>query len=263
MGQRARYRSLLRRHAKLREINRSLESRIERIEKERDGYKDLYKALLRRLFGRRSEQIHPDQLRLEFGRLVEEGCEAAARDLAEQTEPSPEQDEREPREEPRRKHCGRRPLPANLKRRQRRHELPANERVCQCCAAPMVEIGEEVTEELEYEPASFYVVEHVRVKYACRACEQGVTRTPMPERPIEKGRPGPGLLAHVAVAKYGDHLPLYRFEGIFERAGVAIARQTMCGWIAQLADLVSPVAAELKRQLLAEPLLQSDDTVVH
>jgi transposase len=126
----------------------------------------------------------------------------------------------------------------------------------------MVAIGEDVTEELEYKPASFFVIDHVRVKYACRACEQGIVRTPMPERPIERGRPGPGLLAHIAVAKFGDHLPLYRLEEIFEREGVEVARQTMCDWMGDVADLLTPVVGELKRQLLTDSLLQSDDTVV-
>jgi transposase len=268
MGERARHRSLLRKYAKLEAINEALRLRVDRVErererakKERDGYKDLYKALLRRLFGRRSEQISPDQLQLEFGRLAEEGLEAAASDLAEQTSAGPAGDEQEP-SAPRSRHRGRRPLPADLPRRRKRYELAPEERACKCCAAEMVEIGQDVTEELEYEPASFYITELVRVKYACRACDQGIARTPMPDRPIEKGRPGPGLLAHIAVAKYGDHLPLYRLEAIFERAGVEIARQTMCEWIAQLAELLAPVVAELKRQLLTDPLLQSDDTVV-
>ncbi len=268
MGQRARYRSLLRKNAKLEATTEALRLRVERVERERDraekqrdSFKELYKALLRRLFGRRSEQISPDQLQLEFGRLLEEGLEAAASDLAEQTNPGPAREEQEP-SPPRSPHRGRRALPADLPRRRRRHELSPEQRACTHCAAEMVEIGEDVTEELEYEPASFYITEHARIKYACRACDQAIARAPMPARPIEKGRPGPGLLAHIAVAKYGDHLPLYRLESIFERTGVEIARQTMCEWIGGIAELLAPVVTELKRQLLADPLLQSDDTVV-
>jgi transposase len=261
MSQRKRERILLARIAKLEERNAALESGIERTTRERDGYRDLYKALLRRLYGRRSEQISPEQLRLDFLKLVDEALAAAAAELAEQQKK--EQEHEEPQErKPRRTHPGRRSLPADLPRRRQVYELPVSERGCPCCANVMMAIGEDVTEELEYKPASFYVIDHVRIKYACRACEQGIVRTPMPERPIERGRPGPGLLAHIAVAKYGDHLPLYRLEEIFEREGVEIARQTMCDWMGDVADLLTPVVGELKRELLTDPLLQSDDTVV-
>ena len=266
MGQRARERRFVARIAKLEERNQSLEARVGRVtkerdraSKERDGYKDLYEALLRRLYGRRSEQVSPEQLRLDFSKLLDEALAAAAAELLEHQRKDSEPEEGPP-SAPRRRHPGRRPLPPELPRRREVHELPVSERGCPCCAGVMVEIGEDVSEELEYEPASFYVVDHVRVKYACRSCEQGIVRTPMPERPIERGRPGPGLLAHIAVAKYGDHLPLYRLEGIFAREGVEISRQTMCQWIGDVAELVAPIVTELKRQLLTDPLLQSDDT---
>lgn len=263
MGQRAQHRSIMRRMAKLERKNRSLESRLERMAGERDGYKALYEALKRRLFGRRSEKVNPDQLFFEFERLMKEGLDAAAAELAEQTtqdKGTDGDDEQQQTSAPRRRHRGRRPLPPDLPRRRKLYELSPSERSCPCCTSAMVEIGEDVTEELEYKPASFYVIEHVRIKYACRACDQAVVRAPLPDRPIERGRPGPGLLAHLAVAKYADHLPLYRLEGIFAREGVEISRQTMCQWITQLADLVSPIVCELKRQLLCDPLLQSDDT---
>lgn len=267
MGRRAQERRFLARIAKLEEKNTALEARaeraekgLERTEKERNGYKDLYEALLRRLYGRRSEQVSPEQLRLDFSKLLDEALAAAAAELLEHQRNDSEPEE--PPSPPRRRHPGRRPLPPELPRRREIHELPLSERGCPCCAGVMVEIGEDVTEELEYEPASFYVVDHVRVKYACRACEQGIVRTPMPDRPIDRGRPGPGLLAHIAVAKYADHLPLYRLEEIFEREGVEISRQTMCQWIGDVAELAAPVVTELKRQLLSDPLLQSDDTVI-
>ena len=241
--------------------NEALAANIERLTKERDSYESLYKALLRRLYGQRSEKLSPDQLRFEFQQLVEEAMAAAAADVAAHEKKERDREEAAPTR-PQRKHPGRRPLPANLPRRRKVYDLPVSERACPCCKTTMVAVGEDVTEELEYEPASFYIVDHVRTKYACRACEQGIVRTPAPERPIERGRPGPGLLAHIAVAKYADHLPLYRLEGIFGREGVDISRQTMCEWIGEVAELVAPVVSELKRQLLGDALLQSDDTVV-
>ena len=98
-------------------------------------------------------------------------------------------------------------------------------------------IGEEVREQLEYVPASLIVLQHVRPKYACPTCEANVVIAERLPEPIEKGLPGPGLLAHVIVSKYADHLPLYRQEGIFRRHGVELSRSTMCDWMAVAAEL--------------------------
>ena len=261
MGRRAAQRRLSARVSKLEETNQALKTRIEQLTSERDSYKELYKAVLHRLHGRRSEKIDQDQLRFEFDGLVDEALKAVADEAAQSNPNHGDQDEHKPtRSRP--NHPGRRPLPDDLERHCKRHELSAKQRECPSCESTMVEIGEDVTEELEYEPARFYIVEHARVKYACRACEQGITRALAPDRPIERGRPGPGLLAHIAVSKYGHHLPLYRLEEIFESHGVALSRQTMCGWVGETARLMAPIVEELKRELLADPLLQSDDTVV-
>ena len=125
---------------------------------------------------------------------------------------------------------------------------------------PSVCIGEEVREQLEYVPASLIVLQHVRPKYACQACQANVVIAERLPEPIEKGLPGPGLLAHVAVSKYADHLPLYRQEGIFKRFGVELSRSTMCDWMAAVAGLLAPIVkAMLKRVLLSE-VVQTDDT---
>jgi transposase len=120
----------------------------------------------------------------------------------------------------------------------------------------------EVSRPQEYVPASLLVIEHARIKYACRACQEGVRVAPAPAQPIEKGLAGPNLLAHVALSKNGHHLPLYRLEQIFAEQGYLVSRKTMCDWIEQFADLLSPIVREQKRLLLAEPLLQADETPV-
>jgi hypothetical protein len=107
-----------------------------------------------------------------------------------------------------------------------------------------------------------FVREHVRVKYACRSCEEGVVLGDLPPRPIEKGRPGPGLLAQVVTSKYGDHLPLHRQEGIFARHGVSIARSTMCDWIRDVASLLSPIVRRMRDEILSTNLVMTDDTPV-
>jgi transposase len=103
----------------------------------------------------------------------------------------------------------------------------------------MRKLGEDVTEVLEYVPASFKVIRHVRPKLSCRICEI-IVQQPMPSLPIERGRPGPGLLAHVLVAKYADHLPLYRQSGIYAREGVDLERSTLADWVGQSAALLDP-----------------------
>ena len=100
-------------------------------------------------------------------------------------------------------------------------------------------IGEEVREQLEYVPASLIVLEHVRPKYACPDCAANVVIADRLPEPIEKGLPGPGLMAHVITNKYADHLPLYRQEGILLRHGVEISRSTMCDWMAVAAELLA------------------------
>ena len=126
----------------------------------------------------------------------------------------------------------------------------------------MVKIGEETSEQLDYQPASLFVTEHVRFTYACQACEGTVVMAERPAAPIEKGRPGPGLLAQVVTAKYADHVPLNRQTEIFARHGVTLARQTLCDWVAAAADLLTPLYEDLKDRLLASKVIHTDDTVV-
>jgi transposase len=125
-----------------------------------------------------------------------------------------------------------------------------------------VPIGAETSEQLDYRPASLFVTEHVRVKYACKACEGHVVTSPLPAQPIDKGRPGPGLLAQVVTAKYADHLPLNRQVDIFARHGVHLSRQTLCDWVAGAADLLEPLSHDLKASVLGGKVVQTDDTTV-
>ena len=130
----------------------------------------------------------------------------------------------------------RRPLPDHLPREEIVH-APA----CACpqCGGVLRRLGEEVTEVLDYVPASFKVIRHVRPKFSCRTCE-AITVAPMPSLPIERGRPGAGLLAHVLVSKYADHLPLYRQSGIYARHGVELERSTLADWVGQSTAPYSP-----------------------
>ncbi|MFC1783639.1 IS66 family transposase, partial [Planctomycetota bacterium] len=157
---------------------------------------------------------------------------------------------------------GRKPLPKDLPRERIEH-LPDQDALrCQTCGCQKQRIGEEITEQLDYVPASFVVRQHVRGKYACKACQDGVVIADLPARPIEKGRPGVGLLAHILTSKYADHLPLHRQEGIFKRHGLDIRRSTMCDWVGQSAELLAPLVKEMKRQILLSAKIHTDDTSV-
>ena len=215
-------------------------------------------ALFRRyLYGRRSERVEldPVQLLLEFASWLKAQGAATPPDAAPASAPTAAP------ARPRPGH-GRRPLPAALPRRRVEHALPDEQCTCPACGARLVKIGEETSEQLDYQPASLFVTEHVRVKYACDACEASVVTSPLPAQPIDKGRPGPGLLAQIVTAKYADHLPLNRQVDIYARHGVDLSRQTLCDWVAAAADLLAPIYADLKAGVLGSQVIHTDDTTV-
>ena len=130
-----------------------------------------------------------------------------------------------------------------MRREQRRYELPTLERLCPECGNTRHEIGVLTTEQYDYKPAEVFVVEHQRVKYACKCCEGHVAVAPKPPQPLDKGLPVPGLLAQIIVDKYQDHLPLHRTEQRFDRLGVKLPRSTMCDWMASTALFVDAAVA--------------------
>jgi transposase len=214
--------------------------------------------LLRYRYGQKRERIDENQLFLFAAQIIAASQGANAATSSEETADSLASKEK--KESERRGH-GRRPLPESLERRRVVFDLEESARQCPHCQRPMEKIGEDVSERLEFIPASLQVIEEVRPKYACaKGC--GVAAAPKPASPIEKGLPGPGLLAHVAVSKYGDHLPLNRMESIFLRHGVELSRKTMCDWMAACAELVSPVWERMKEIVLTSKAVQTDDTPV-
>jgi transposase len=123
------------------------------------------------------------------------------------------------------------------------------------------QFGEDVSEQLERIPATFKVIRHVRPKFACAGCER-VVEAPAPARPIERGLPGPDLLAHVLVSKYGNHLPLYRQSEIFAREGVDLDRSTLAGWVGAASELLAPLVDQIRKHVLAASKIHADDTPV-
>jgi len=230
------------------DLLRELESK----ERKPMGLQHYLEQLLRWRYGPRRERIDENQLFLFAAGLVQADPEAP--DGAGGPD-APSSSRRNS------KGHGRSPLPQHLERRRMVYDVPAEERRCPHCQEEMRAMGEDVSERLEYVPASLHVIEEVCRKYGCpKGCT--VVTAPKPLQPIEKGLPGPGLLAHVAVSKYGDHLPLTRQEQMFGRQGVAVSRKTMGDWMGRCAELLAPLFEEMKRETLRSKVVQTDDTPV-
>lgn len=152
-------------------------------------------------------------------------------------------------------------LPASLPRIDRHHELPATQGECGSCGQALQRIGQEVSEQLDCVPAQFFVVRHIRGKYACKCC-QTIQAAPMPAQIIDKGIPAPGLLAQVVVAKHDDHLPLYRQSEIYARSGVHIPRSSMAQWIGICGVRLAPLAQALKAFVVGHDVVHADETPI-
>ena len=169
-------------------------------------------------------------------------------------------------ETPVRGHAWRRPhnrqvLPADLPRETITVDIPEAAKTCACGTRKTV-IGTIDSEKLDYVPASFRILQTSRLKYACPACHEGVVEAPAPAQAVEKSLAAEGLLAHVVVSKYADHLPLHRLAGIFARHGVTLAPSTLCDWVADVATALAPLGAQLRREITASAYLQTDDTPI-
>jgi transposase len=232
----------------------ALQDQVTTLQRENASLRHQLDVLCQRMFGKKSERVDPRQLQL------------ALEQLANEPGPVTEPIEMDSGETPvhghtRRRSTGRRPLPAHLPRRRVECDVPEREKQC-ACGHTKTRIGESVAEKLEYQPASFLVIETVRAKYACPHCHEGVVEAPAPPQAVEKSLAGEGLLAHVVVSKYVDHTPLHRLAGIFAREGVDLSRTTLCDWVADVATALTPIGEQLRREVVAANYLQTDDTSV-
>jgi transposase len=231
-----------------------------------DALKDMVLALLgeiddlngqllylkRQLFGRKSEKLDPNQ-RMLFEQLYEE----TKAKVEEQRKPKAKKSRRK-----KSNHKGRNPLPADLPRKTIDIEPTQEEKTCPVCHNQKSIIGAEITEVLEYVPASFFVKQYVRHKFGCKQCESQISIGQLPPRAIDKGIAGEGLLAHIITSKYCDHLPLNRLEGIFKRNGVDITVSNMCDWVGKCADLLDPLVKRMHKKILQSPKINTDDTKI-
>jgi transposase len=210
-------------------------------------------ALLKRMkFAAQSERFSAEQKSL-LDESLEEDLQAVADEIEQARPPvAGRQDKQVPK---------RAPLPANLPRREIRHEPEST--ACQTpgCGCQMKRIGEDVAEKLDYVPGVFTVERHIRGKWACAQC-QTLIQVPVAPHVIDKGIPTTGLLAQVLVAKYADHLPLYRQEAIFGRAGLAIPRSTLAQWVGSCGVQLQPLVDAMRNELLLHRVLHADETPV-
>jgi transposase len=201
--------------------------------------------LKRQLFGRKSETMDPNQ-RLLFADLFEKLQQQLEQRPGSERPPSaPASAPKVPAANRPSRRNGRVPLPAALPRVP--EYLDPDPRLIENMRC----IGHDITEILEYIPAGFYVRQIIRRKYAPSGGQGSVVMAPLPALPIEKGRPGPGVLAYIITSKYCEHLPLYRLEQIFARHGLQIPRTTQCDWVRDGADLLEAIALAMKRRILA------------
>jgi transposase len=213
-------------------------------------------AHLRRMrFGARSETLSVEERDL-FQETLASDIAAAEAKLAKEQEEKPATTSVP---KPPRPRAGRQPLPDHLPRIEHRHEPES----CTCgkCGSVLVKIGEDISEQLDVEPARFFVHRHIRPQYACRPCDT-VSAAPIPPAVIDGGMAATGLLSWVAVSKYLDHLPLYRLEQIAARDGVTLSRTTMAEWIGRIGVALQPLVDRLTEKLLARTVLHADETPV-
>jgi transposase len=221
--------------------------------------------LLRRVYGRRSEKLHPDQLM--FDNLVLEAVEQSVAPLEPLGElPAAAQPKKKRPVKTKRNHPGRLPIPEHLERVEIILDIPEEEKICPETGKPLKRTGWEISEKLEYRPGKLLVNVYKRPKYASPdsiASERvGVITAPMPDHPIDKCKADVGLVSQVIVSKFADHLPLYRQDGIFEREGVTIPRATQTSWILQSYDAIRPIGEMLKQAVLESDILFTDDTPI-
>ena len=209
--------------------------------------KAIIEALQRHRFGRRSEQFDPDQFELALEEVETALAEAEhARDKASRT----------PAERPRKSNRG--SLPAHLERIEQ--VVDVEDKACPCCGGALHQIGEDVAERLDVVPTTFRVLVTRRPRYGCRSCESAIVQAPAPARIVEGGIPTEALIAQVLVAKYADHLPLYRQAQIYARQGIQLDRSTLADWVGRAAWYLRPLRDHILERLRRSERLFADET---
>ena len=219
--------------------------------------KERLQHLLRVRFGRKTEKLSPGQLLLFKGQL-EELLAAASQLQSETAEETPEIASDKPKST-KRGGGGRKPISASVERERRDYFPDEAEMVCPC-GERKEEFGVDIVEQLDYRPSSFRVIVHVTHKVCCKACQEGVVAGKRPKQIHDGGKPTEGLIAQVSVAKYADHLPLYRQEEIYARQGVEVPRSSMGRWLSLSAEAIKPIYQRMQELVLESRVLQADES---
>jgi transposase len=209
-------------------------------------------TLIAKRFGPSSEKHVPDQLGL-FNEVEHSAEDEGDEDVSDESLSVPAHNRKKP---------GRKPLPDYIERVEVLHDLPEEEKLCPHDGTALQRIGEEISEQLDVIPAKVQVLRHIRPKYSCPCCREGIKTALMPPQPIPRSIASPGLLAYVATAKYVDALPLYRQEDILKRAGIELPRATLALWMMKLGELVLPLINLLRDSVLEHGIVQMDETTV-
>jgi transposase len=258
---------LIERHGRIAELERAkAEAELEQLR-----LRQQLMAALKKLYGPRGDRLATEgdvaQLLLEFA----VGLEVRPVEAADLPPNAGEVEAKTVRRVRRQGKGGRRDLGSDefdhLPVIRKEHDLNDEQKPCPCCGLGRERIGQESSWQIEYIPGYFQRIEHVRLKYACRHCEQSafnpnIELADKPAQPIEKGMAGPGLLAYVVTAKYADYLPLYRLENIFARNGFEIDRVTQCIWCRDVAEIVKPLYDRMVQRVLGGHVVHTDDTVM-
>jgi transposase len=243
-----------------RETIAKLELRIQEQDKQISGLvlelKTVKAAAARYRFGRKSERDIEGQLALPFDSELESAI--AVKITADATE----QIEESSSKKPKKKRGGRTAIPEHLPREQRVYKIEKADLDEEFGVDQWREIGEETRLELDYRPGKLVVIEHVTKRYAGKDRSLAPIRADSPKAVIAKGRPSAGLLAHIVIAKYSDHLPLYRIDKIFKRDGISIPKSTVCHWVQQTALLLTGIVNAIKNEILSGDIIRSDATHV-
>jgi transposase len=241
---------------RLRDLERQLNELVvttEELERSYACLKEEYLALKRLLFGPRRERLPEADGQLH---LFDADVSTVLPDPPADSTPAEESSPRQPK-----KGHGRRPIPDHLPRTPVLHDVPPQARVCDC-GREKTRIGEDVTEQLDYQPGKLFVLKHIYPKYACSCCKDGVTSADPVVNPFERSLAAPGLLAYVVVNKFSDHLPVYRQQDVLARHGIFLSRSTLCGWLAQCAVLLRPLVELMRQRVVQSDVINADETPV-
>jgi transposase len=238
-----------------------LSRKIESLQRQLTTLQHQMEQMLRRLYGRKSERLNPNQLM--FDSIVIQSLEQTGKDQQPET---PVEQEVKIKTRKASQHHGRVPIPEHLERVEIILDIPEEQKICPETGKPLKVINIEVSEKLEYRPGKLIVNVYKRPQYASTdesESSAGILSAPMPDHPVARCKADVGLIAHLIVSKFADHLPLYRQDGIFEREGVTIPRATQASWLMQTYESISSLEKAFRQAVIGEAdILFTDDTPV-